>query len=37
VPAADAANPGFEFEAADAAIVGSRRRYDARRSRVRRD
>ncbi|MBI4623907.1 MAG: hydroxyacid dehydrogenase [Verrucomicrobia bacterium] len=29
VPAADAANPGFEFEAADAGIVGSRRLYDA--------
>ena len=29
VPAADAANPAFDFEAAEAAIVGSRRCFDA--------
>lgn len=29
VPAAAAANPGFEFEAADAAIVAARRRFEA--------
>jgi D-3-phosphoglycerate dehydrogenase len=29
VPAAEAAHPGFEFESADAAIVGTRQRFDA--------